>query len=240
MIFGTPPIVTNGLVLHLDAGSRQSYVSGSTTWRDLSGNGNSGILSGSVLPTFDSSNQGSIVFSGTTNCFVDCGTASTSTIRGTSQFTLSYWFRKFSSGDDFLLGTLDQTANRGFFVQWFFSDNTVYFGVMNGTRTFNFVTTPLQYTSNWYNFTFVFDGTLTGSTSISKMYINSIQQSLSNSGTQPTTVPTDILNLFIGKVTNYTVPGRGNLGNLQIYNRALSPAEIAQNYNALKTRFGLT
>ena len=39
-----PRIVTNGLVLALDAADRNSYVSGSTTWFDLSGNSNNGTL----------------------------------------------------------------------------------------------------------------------------------------------------------------------------------------------------
>jgi len=55
-----PPIITNGLVLYLDAANRQSYVSGSTTWQDLSGQGNNGTLVGG--PTFDTTNGGSIVF----------------------------------------------------------------------------------------------------------------------------------------------------------------------------------
>jgi hypothetical protein len=35
-----PTVVTNGLVLSLDAGDRNSYVSGSTTWFDLAGSSN--------------------------------------------------------------------------------------------------------------------------------------------------------------------------------------------------------
>ena len=55
-------IVTNGLVLYLDAANSKSYVSGSTTWSDMSGNGNSGSLING--PTFNSGNGGSIVFDG--------------------------------------------------------------------------------------------------------------------------------------------------------------------------------
>lgn len=57
-----PKIVTNGLVLHLDAGQQNSYDSG-TTWRDLSGGGNNGTLTNG--PTYNSSNGGFIVFDGT-------------------------------------------------------------------------------------------------------------------------------------------------------------------------------
>jgi hypothetical protein len=92
MIFGTPPIVTNGLVLHLDAGSRQSYVSGSTTWIDLSGNGNNGTLTGSTAPVtppiFNSNNQGTIVFNGVSS-YVDCGTSNSTTFPG--DLTVNCW-----------------------------------------------------------------------------------------------------------------------------------------------------
>jgi hypothetical protein len=74
-VSGGPYIVRDSsLVLELDAADRNSYVSGSTTWFDLSGNSNSGSLVNG--PTFDSANGGSIVFDGT-NDFVNLGTPST-------------------------------------------------------------------------------------------------------------------------------------------------------------------
>jgi len=57
-------IVTDGLVLALDASDRNSFVSGSTIWNDLSGNGNNGTLVNG--PTFDSGSGGSIVFNRST------------------------------------------------------------------------------------------------------------------------------------------------------------------------------
>ena len=232
MGFGNGPrIVTDGLVLSLDAADRNSYVSGSTVWNDVSGNNYSGSLING--PTFSNN---SIVFDGVDD-YIDCGAASTSIIRGTSQFTLNYWFKKVSSNHDFLLGTLDHLAEKGFFIQWFASDSNVYFGVFNGSRTYNYVNLP--YNNNWLNFAFVFDGSLLGSTNIAKLYINSTQQSLTNSGGMPTSVPTNVLTFFIGKLTNYGEIAKGNLGNVLLYNRALSSTEILQNYNAQKSRFGL-
>lgn len=49
MSFGNGPrIVTNGLVLSLDAADQNSYVSGSATWNDLSGNGNNANITSSI------------------------------------------------------------------------------------------------------------------------------------------------------------------------------------------------
>lgn len=59
---GPGNIVTSGLVLYLDAANYNSYISGSTTWRDLSENRfNSTLING---PVFNSANVGSIVFDG--------------------------------------------------------------------------------------------------------------------------------------------------------------------------------
>ena len=55
-------IVTNGLVLFLDANNTNSYPGSGTSWYDLSGNGNTGTLTNG--PTFSSVNGGTIVFDG--------------------------------------------------------------------------------------------------------------------------------------------------------------------------------
>ncbi len=62
-VYGGPDIVTNGLVLHLDAANSKSYLGSGTTWNDLSGNGNNATLTNG--PSFSNSNRGSIVFDGT-------------------------------------------------------------------------------------------------------------------------------------------------------------------------------
>ena len=58
----SPKIITNGLVLSLDAANNKSYPRSGTTWTDLSGNNNTGTLTNG--PTFNAGNQGSIVFDG--------------------------------------------------------------------------------------------------------------------------------------------------------------------------------
>jgi hypothetical protein len=63
-----PDIITNGLVLSLDAANRFSYPGSGTTWTDRSGNGNNGTLVSS--PTFSGGNGGSLGFNGSNigNC----------------------------------------------------------------------------------------------------------------------------------------------------------------------------
>ena len=85
----SPKVVTDGLVLYLDAANPKSYVSGSTAWNDVSRGGNNGTLTNG--PTFNSANGGSIVFDGV-NDYVALGNIS-SLILANNQFTISYWLR---------------------------------------------------------------------------------------------------------------------------------------------------
>ncbi len=64
----SPRVVTDGLVLYLDAANQYSYVSGSTSWNDISRGGNNGILTNG--PTYNSANGGSIVFDGTNDLII--------------------------------------------------------------------------------------------------------------------------------------------------------------------------
>ncbi len=83
---GGPSIVTNGLILNLDAANPKSYVSGSTTWNDVSRSGLSGTLVNG--PTFNTGSGGSIVFDGTDD-YVNCGN---STLFNLNQHSICFWF----------------------------------------------------------------------------------------------------------------------------------------------------
>jgi hypothetical protein len=94
-----PNIVTDGLVLYLDAANTKSYVSGSTTWNDMSGFSNNGTLVNG--PTFNSANGGSIVFDGV-NDYVDCNST---IVNLNSSFTFASWVKtplNLSSNSSFL------------------------------------------------------------------------------------------------------------------------------------------
>ena len=105
----SPKIVTDGLVLALDAANRKSYNSGSTTWYDLSGNNNNGTLYNG--PTFNSANSGSIVFDG-----VDDYSTSFISSPG-SNFTISFWFNVISFGS----GERQIALNRKYlcYIHWY-------------------------------------------------------------------------------------------------------------------------
>lgn len=80
-------IITRGLVLHLDASTRESYPGSGTDWFDISGNGHIGTLTNG--PTFNSENGGYIDFDGT-NDYVTIPDNSNWDL-GTAEFTIDMW-----------------------------------------------------------------------------------------------------------------------------------------------------
>jgi hypothetical protein len=229
----SPKVVTDGLVLALDAGNVKSYASGSTTWFDKSGNINNGTLTNG--PTYSSTNGGSIVFDGVDD-FVNCGNNLSVTQASNTQFTVNIWVKKSASNKDMSIGTYNDSILTGWFLQWF-TNNTIYFGISPGSTKYN--STVLNWQNQWYNLVGVFDGSLTTDQNKGRIYVNSIISNVSNNGGMVTSVPANTLNLTIGGLTNYNSYSGGNIAIAQIYNRALSPQEVLQNYNATKGRFGL-
>jgi len=244
-----PNIVTDGLVLALDAANTKSYISGSTTWNDLSGNNNSGsLLNG---PTFSSANNGSIIFDGSDDS-VNCGNASN--IQTFSQITLSTWV-KFSGLDYVgntgnLVGFMGKgspdgappTPNNGFFFSYdnrLNRSNFTYtcFGNTAGGYSGggnNFSNKSYVFTNAvWYNITVT-----VSSSSIGSLFINGTQLGSSNTFSG-LTISNTVNNLYVGRIEFTGYHFNGNIAQSAIYNRALSSQEVLQNYNAQKSRFNL-
>ena len=226
-------IVTNGLVLALDAGNAKSYTSGSATWRDVSGNNTNGSLING--PTFDSSNGGSIVFDGTNDYIL-----SNSAINTGQNFTVDVWFKLTTSGRRALVSnSYLYTTNTG----WYFfiggSGITNNLALSIGTDQ-AYVNTPANAIINnqWYNAC----GTVANGGNNMQLYLNGIP--LTPASNLLTTVPIvyTIPNYKIGAllVTGANDYYSGNISLTKIYNRTLSQQEVLQNYNATKTRFGLS
>lgn len=223
-------IVTNGLVLALDAANHRSYPGSGTTWSDLSGNGYSGSLVNG--PTFNSANGGSIVFDGT-NDYVTGSIGALNApftyeffgkFTNVSQSNYEYFGNIGWSGTNTMisiskLGTQDpNTAYHGFMY--------VYPGFADAVKT----NIDLR-TRDYLHLVVV---TLTSSPYI-KVYKNAVEGSM-----------VDSLSGAINTDGSYRIGVwqstwwlNGNISVNRIYNRALSQSEIQQNYNATKARFDL-
>jgi hypothetical protein len=226
----SPKIATDGLVLYLDAANTRSYPGTGTTWSDLSRGGNNGSLING--PTFNSANGGSIVFDGS-NDYVDCGNIDD--IKNASQVSISIWTYIDDISFRILLGQ-NLISGTDHFQLYYWTANTLYIWIKSGNvGTVSYVnTSSIVNINQWYNFTLVFDGTLTNNDRC-KLFLNGGNDIITNRGTMPTTFTNSSESFLIGRGLNGYFDGR--MSNTQIYNRALSTEEVTQNYNALKGRF---
>jgi hypothetical protein len=219
-------IVTDGLVLNLDAGFTPSYPRSGTTWTDLSLSGNSGILTNG--PTFSSNDGGGIVFDGVDD-YVDCNTTSIST----NNLTITIWCKPNSTQTRYAdIMDFDHTGGGWVIQQNDNATNVYYFAYYNTTLGSYHITSNISLTQNvWQNITVVKNnGTVT-------IYINN---ALSTTNTFANSGLGNNKTLWIGNwVSERSRNWNGSLSTSQIYNRALSVEEVLQNYNATKGRFGL-
>jgi len=239
---GGENIVRDGLVLYLDA--KYSYPStvgiGTTTagasatpgssvdgepftWYDISGNENNGQLVNQV--GFNTANGGSLVFDGV-NDYVECSPYTT-----LSSATFIVWMRRN--------GTPNSTAG-------------IFLSRTSGGEGLNFNGLNVGYHWNGAANTYSWDSGLTTpdltwcmvavsvSPSLATAYLgqsSGITTAVNNVSHSPTTINSIRVGGDASFPTTRSYPG--NIAIAQIYNRALTAAEVSQNFNALKSRFGL-
>ena len=220
-----PRIVTEGLVLCLDAGNGKSYSGSGTTWTDLSGNGNNGTLVNGV--GYNSDNLGSLVFDGV-NDYVTLGTKDIIT----TDFSLNMWVKVTAATKEvyfFSFGYSDSNSALLFRSEGAPYDlRVIYFSGGSGP-SFGSLYPIVQ------NVTYNITWTRNGSNNI--LYIDGVNiYTFSNS----TTLSSCIYDIGWATTRNKsTAYYQGNIYNTMLYNRALSPAEVQQNFNATRGRYGV-
>jgi hypothetical protein len=217
-------IVSDGLVLYIDAGNSLSYPGSGTTWADLSGQGNTGTLTNG--PTFNSGNGGSIVFDGS-NDYV--AVSHNTTLNANLSMTLSAWVNISTFvTDSSIFGKGSTTSGQGgydFRINSNTQLNLVKYFVVDQTVT---LSTPLT-TGTWYNITVVQSSTKVD------YFVNG-----SNVGTfnNSSAYQTNTAELRVGRDRS-TIYTSANIAQVYKYNKILTSDEVLQNYNATKSRFGL-
>ena len=213
-----------------------SYFKLETTWTDLSGNGNTGTLVNGV--GYNSSNLGSLSFDGVDD-YVDC--VLNSGLTGTGSWTMSAWFKinGAPSAGLYQNAIVDTDATGGsanmICTDWSGhhggSQNQLLYASRPSTGgSYTNLLGPVLTQGIWYNATVVRNGTTD-----TKLYTNG-----SLSATYTGNIPTATQPLVrIGRWTDGTNYANCNISQVTIHSRALTAAEISQNYNALKSRFGL-
>jgi hypothetical protein len=217
----TLPIVTNGLVFNVDAGTQLSYVSGTTSWVDTARN-TVGVLTNG--PTYNSSNLGSIVFDGADDY---CTFGTTPSNFNPSSITYDIWFKENGANNGtFLLCGGGGVGGAGQFGVYF-QTGTIFFS----TNASNQYYASWSTTANFRNIVFSWNGTT------ALFYSNGISISL----TGPSALGVNAFGTFnISSRNGIDYRFKGNVSTTKIYNRGLSADEILQNYNATKGRYGLS
>ena len=212
-----PDIVTDGMLMNLDAGNALSYPGSGTTWTDLTLNGNNGTLTGFSGSFYDSANQGSLIFDGN-NDFAACGSVN---FFGSGKVTANAWVKLSGSKVQHIIDSSSTTWHLAVL-----DDNRPYF--WNGTTYHQ--AAPALSLNQWYMLTGVQGTTL-------DIYVNGVlQQSIATNVNVATGNNISVGNFQGSPATRYW---NGNIATATLYNRALTAAEILQNFNALRGRFGL-
>jgi hypothetical protein len=224
-----PQIVTDGLVLALDAANTKSYPGSGTTWYDLSGNGINGSVNNG--PAFSTEKGGSLQFDGV-NDVISLGTGNT--VFPLPQISHEFIFK--SLGTVATTGTAPALLGLTYGVRLLVNSTNLQAGFDDGVSTFQYLTTSGTNNyrdGNWYHVAVTHDGTSF------KIYVNgTLSNSRTSTWTGTTRWPTNGFNLGRDN-NNNNYYFYGSIGTFKLYNKALTATEVVQNYNATKGRFGL-
>ena len=224
------PAATGGTITYLNGYTIHTFTTSGTftpyPWNDISGNNNSGSLVNGI--GFNSYENGGFLTLDGSDDFVSIpgGTLN-------SGSTLEMWFKQTTNKQVELLkygtGTIDTPGCHAIY----YVPNTLRcLNFINGTRTFVSLTHTINLgDSTWRQLLLSYTGNLTGGTA--SLYING--QLITS--TSATSANSSFDGPGFSSNSSYAFPG--NLSTLRVYSRGLSAAEVLQNYNAQKNRFGL-
>ena len=234
-----PNIVTDGLVYAIDAGSERSYPGSGTAVTAITGVGDGTLTNGTG---FDSANGGSWTFDGTDdyitfgNNFLVPGISQYDTI---TNFTIDVWV----NWDNFAVGGLDEIIS-----WWKLGGSTYLDGFLGTTRSGQggtaanpsirfgdgWTDTGVYFTSatdtgKWFNIVAI------KTSNNAYVYVNGVLRATKGSALSWgfNDYPA------VGRHPNLTEWLDGKVSNIKLYNTALTAAQVTQNFNAQKSRFGL-
>lgn len=222
-------IISSGLVLNLDAANSSSYPGSGATWFDISGNSINGTLTNG--PVFNSGNGGYFTLDGSNDGVSLPGAAALSL----NTMTISCW--NFSSDYNQNGFMFEKTTNGSVNTQYslfFNSGNAIYYRTYGlSTTDFTLTTTGNINNNQWNNVVATFDGTN------KRIYTNGTLRSTSAALTGTVTANTTGQS-YVGIYGSFAgYPFNGGVSVVNIYNRALSDAEISFNFNVLRGRYGI-
>lgn len=226
----SPKIVTDGLVVYVDFANKQSYISGSLSARNLV-DGVTGSMSPAVVPPFFTNGLGSLVFSRTSSPSLPIGSYD-----NPQAITIACWFYATASSAG---GKLLGFDNGGQYDRMLYmnASGSIVFGVYPGTVVT--ISSSLEYRdSTWHHAV----GTYTSSSTSMSLHIDGIRVATGRATTaQNYIAPWRVGGGALSGWPNSTLGTsfQGNIASVITYHRVLSDAEINQNFNALRGRYGI-
>ena len=236
----SPSIVTSNLILCLDAANPKSYSGSGNTWFDITGRANHGTLVNG--PSY-SSNSGGFISCDGTNDYIEILDNSIFDF-GTNNFTVEHWFRKnaTSSNSNYWGVNKWNTGASAGTNEWFFSlgnsssgtGESIQFGIESGSTSYEMMipNTPTLYLWNQVvgiragaGLSVYMNGALIGTSSPVGITTTT---SVNNISGRNIRIANSALNNYYNKADSSIV---------RIYNKALTPDEVKQNYDANKTRY---
>jgi hypothetical protein len=221
------PSVRNGLVLELDAGQRASYPGTGNTWYDLSGNSLNGTLTNG--PTFSGiAATSSLVFDRTNDHILIADNSLLNTFTG---MTLEVIVKYTTTNDQIFAQKVNYATGNGYTLE-LFSSGIAAFCYGSGSSYLNVAVSSYP-ANNIYHMLF----TLSGNTQT--LYINGVSVATNSGGSLPSLSGTVFK---IGDRTGTFATSAylgGNVYLTKFYNRALTAAEVLQNFNFYRTRYGI-
>jgi len=221
-----PNIVTDELKFAMDAGSGRSYPGSNTVVTNIINNAAGGLING---VTYVASNGGAFDFDGTD----DYITFPDDTALNSQAITIETWFN------------LDTSVDQSAFIFEKGTVNTQYSNFFDaGSGDFFFRTKGLSIEDMRVDASlYVTVGvwchcvtTVVGN--VKKIYFDGVN--VATLGPLTGTIPTNATGLFIGAYgpgSGYRLNGK--IAVSRVYTKSLTAAEVLQNFNAQKSRFGL-
>mgnify|MGYP003650020747 CR=1 FL=1 len=234
MIKRGPHIHTNGLTYYIDAANPKSYISGSSTTFNMLDTTQTGSFTNDIGAT-DNGGKSSFVF-GLDGIDDTIKLNSRFAQTGQTDITISIWFKTTGDGVSGYNGLMNEISTTNpkrcrIIVK---NDGNQIFYTINSTQRIATLSSTIP-DNTWTNLTLAKDSSVG-----SKLYINSIFE-YGNSGDTGTIAGVSSAASFPGAILGIGAESvyfmNGEISNVIVYDRALSPKEISQNYNALKGRF---
>lgn len=216
---GASGTITSGLTMWLDANNTASYPGTGTTWFDISGNSANVTLVNN--PTFTAGSPKYFTFASASS---QSATGSTANVLPQTSYTKSMWFYLNSYADNNII-----SSETGGHFMYMAGSNKLYSGHTNWPNYAAYPSTASLSLNSWYYAALTFN-----TTDGMVLYIN---------GTQDSTYTADKSAHSGDGSVNVGRFGVGNFINGRVaesycYNRSLTSAEILQNFNSSKSKYG--